>query len=387
MANLKVFVSSTCYDLGIVRSQLRGFVSNFGYEPVMSDFSDVLFDPRSHTHTSCIQEVSNCDMLILIIGSRFGGKVIPDALELINIDFVKGLSKNNKLLEDAKNISITQLEVLKAIESEVPVFTFIDNRVLHDHLVYEKNKESEILDNIIFPSIEKKETAKYIFEFINFLRHRTENNNIVGFSKMEDIETFLRKQWSGLLQRLLYEQRFKKTEERRMDYISNQIADIKTAIMTSISSTELKETARAAVKFRRVIQFLSTLNAQNITSALLDNISWDKLFEEVFKIERVEPVNEQYGGTRAVLICEDGTYYELRYPLTMLNNLKAEWEQFNQLDEKTKKAVIDVSMENNETRSRFVRYVPEKYKNGQADLDIKPGQDIFEFLQSVVNNK
>ena len=46
----KIFVSSTCYDLNIVRSQLRGFIKRLGYEPIMSEYGDVLYDPRSHTY-------------------------------------------------------------------------------------------------------------------------------------------------------------------------------------------------------------------------------------------------------------------------------------------------------------------------------------------------
>ncbi|WP_158694106.1 DUF4062 domain-containing protein, partial [Cronobacter malonaticus] len=76
MAGLRVFVSSTCYDLSLLRSQLRIFIQNLGYEPMMSDYSDLLYDPRQHTHTSCIDEVSSADVVVLIIGSRFGGKVV-----------------------------------------------------------------------------------------------------------------------------------------------------------------------------------------------------------------------------------------------------------------------------------------------------------------------
>lgn len=39
MANLKIFISSTCYDLGVVRAQLRNFIQRMGYEPVMSFFN------------------------------------------------------------------------------------------------------------------------------------------------------------------------------------------------------------------------------------------------------------------------------------------------------------------------------------------------------------
>lgn len=86
MAETRVFISSTCYDLSLLRSQLRIFIKNMGYEPIMSDYEDILYDPRIHTHTSCVDEVQNCDILVLIIGSRFGGKASPEALNRINFD-------------------------------------------------------------------------------------------------------------------------------------------------------------------------------------------------------------------------------------------------------------------------------------------------------------
>ena len=83
MAGLKVFISSTCYDLSLLRSELRSFILSLGYDPVMSDYADVVYDPRIHTHTSCIDEVANCDMLVVIIGSRLGGKSVPENLRVL----------------------------------------------------------------------------------------------------------------------------------------------------------------------------------------------------------------------------------------------------------------------------------------------------------------
>ena len=171
MSNLKVFVSSTCYDFNILRSHLRNFITDFGYDPVMSDYSDVLYDHRLHTHSSCVQEVANCDVIILIIGARFGGKIIPRALNLVDLDKVKLLSQSNKLFDNPENFSITQLEVMKALERGIPIFTFVDSKVWHDHNVYEKNKDKPILRDITFPSIDKLDNAIYIFEFINFIRN------------------------------------------------------------------------------------------------------------------------------------------------------------------------------------------------------------------------
>ncbi len=150
MASLKIFVSSTCYDLAIVRTELREFLLNLGHEPIMSDFNDVLFDPRLHTHESCIQEIGNADIVLLVIGSRYGGAAIPKVVSAVDLDSLKSLSKGNKLLESPDKMSITQLEILKAVESGIPIFTFIDSRVAHDHLFYEKNKNKGILESLYF---------------------------------------------------------------------------------------------------------------------------------------------------------------------------------------------------------------------------------------------
>ena len=47
--------------------------------------NDVLYDPRNHTHESCIKEIQSCDMIIFIIGSRFGGTAVSDALSKIDL--------------------------------------------------------------------------------------------------------------------------------------------------------------------------------------------------------------------------------------------------------------------------------------------------------------
>ena len=256
MAEMRVFISSTCYDLSLLRSQLRLFVKGLGYEPIMSDYEDVLYDPRIHTHTSCVDEVQNCDMLILIIGSRFGGKATAEALNEIDFDALKNESANVDTLKEKEKISVTQLEVLKAIENSMPVYTFIDKRVWHDHALYEKNKETDIIDKIVFPSIEKQETAKYIFNFINFVRLRTKGNNIFTFEKWQDIEETLKKQWSGYFQRLLQEQRFTNNEHKKIDALSEQFEDLKTAILSSIANGDQRKIARGIVQYRRLTDFL-----------------------------------------------------------------------------------------------------------------------------------
>ena len=353
MSELRVFVSSTCYDLSLLRAQLRSFIKGIGYEPVMSDFEDILYDPRNHTHASCIDEVSNCDMLILIIGSRYGGKAKPEALSKVSFEALKSESANVESLKNAENLSVTQLEVLKAIESGMPIYTFIDKRVWHDHALYEKNKNSEIIDKIIFPSIDKQETAKYIFDFINFVRLRNTNNTIFPFEKGQDIEEILKKQWSYYFQRLLREQRFVDGDRKRIDILSERFEELKTAILTSINDGSQKEIARGVVKYRTLLDFLCSLKRNMIPYITSTQDPWEKMLE-VFDIHRIViPAPQDYvddgytrvGRMRIFLEYKDGSFCEARFTISVLERLQSDWESFIKLGSKTREVIAEALVE------------------------------------------
>lgn len=349
MAETRVFISSTCYDLSLLRSQLRIFIKNMGYEPIMSDYEDILYDPRIHTHTSCVDEVQNCDILVLIIGSRFGGKANPEALSRINFDVLNNETLSVDVLKEKECLSVTQLEVLKAIENAIPVYTFIDKRVWHDHALYEKNKASGIADQIVFPSIEKQETAKYIFNFINFVRLRTRGNNIFTFEKGQDIEDTLKKQWSGYFQRLLQEQRFTDNNQKKMDILGEQFEDLKTAILSSIENVDQRETARGIVRYRRLSEILFGLrfSPQHLISA---NISFKDLLSQHGIVDIIDSrdvciSHERPMMPRSLLIKEDGTFFESRVPKEMFLDFEMEWDSFKQLQPKVKEIVLDTLSE------------------------------------------
>lgn len=349
MAETRVFMSSTCYDLSLLRSQLRIFIKNMGYEPIMSDYEDILYDPRIHTHTSCVDEVQNCDILVLIIGSRFGGKATPEALNRINFDVLNNETLSVDVLKEKECLSVTQLEVLKAIENAIPVYTFIDKRVWHDHALYEKNKASGIADQIVFPSIEKQETAKYIFNFINFVRLRTRGNNIFTFEKGQDIEDTLKKQWSGYFQRLLQEQRFTDNNQKKMDILGEQFEDLKTAILSSIENVDQRETARGIVRYRRLSEILFGLrfSPQHLISA---NISFKDLLSQHGIVDIIDSrdvciSHERPMMPRSLLIKEDGTFFESRVPKEVFLDFEMDWDSFKQLQPKVKEIILDTLSE------------------------------------------
>lgn len=381
MARPRIFVSSTCYDLAMLRGQLRSFIEGLGYEPVMSDYNDVVFDPRGHTHSNCLDELATCDMAVLVIGSRFGGKIIPQALEKVDLDSLITQSRSTRSLEESDKISITQLEIFKAIESSIPVFAFVDERVLNDHATYEKNKAKSIIAEIEFSSIEKPETAKYIFEFINFIRHRSINNSITPFSRHQDIESSLRRQWAGMFQRLLSEGRRKIADSKRIESLTEQFEDLKAAILTAIGTQNEKEVARGVVKFRRLIDFVYSIGMPNYSFMLDESHSWQEYLGHVGieKIidaptdrsrERMMPRASQY------MIKEDSTFYIVRFPFHA-ENMQADWDEFISLPPAARRIIFDTirEMTHSMARSRYVYHVKEsvddylKREEGSQEAD------------------
>lgn len=355
MAKPRVFVSSTCYDLGLLRSELRPFIAGMGYEPIMSEYSDVLYDPRSHTHTSCINEVANCDLLILILGQRFGGAATESALENFDFDALSKESSSSAIFESNNKLSITQLEVLKAIQACIPIYAFVDEKVYHDHLVYEKNKgDSELVGRIQFPSIQKNETARYIFEFINFMTHRVQNNSIIPFARLDDIRVNLISQWSQLYQRLLHESRTRASDVKSYQNFSERLEDLKAVVLASITTPNLRDIAKGAVQFRHLVTFVCALQIEDHLSVLKSSISWGDLLATA-KITEIKTVEGggMFDRSSTYFIVEDGTFYKARFNTSYFEHLEREWGDFSKLQAETRKAISEALVEDIEDKRRL----------------------------------
>lgn len=342
MAALRVFVSSTCVDLGSHREHIRSLLTRMGYEPVMSDYADVLYDPRKHTHTSCIREVMHADMVVLLIGPRFGGTAVPEALDEVDVATIAAKASTALIENDEKKYSITQLEVLKALELGIPLLTFVAADVHGDHHTYVKNKDRDFIDRVDFPSIQKPKTAKYIFEFISFLTHMFSNNAVLSYASFADIESGLVKQWSGLFQSLLREAREKQSEVRRTDAILEQIQDLKAAVLQTIDDKTGRNIARSVLQYRQLSEFLISMRPFGPpvdVTAYIGN--FEELLAEFGVVEVLLESPSRPGlSPRTILLCEDGRLLRVGLVSRRFDRLASEWQGFSKLDRETKAAVL-----------------------------------------------
>lgn len=246
MASPRVFISSTCYDLKHIRESLKYFVSNLGYEPVLSDDGDVFYNPVKHTHESCIDEISNCQMFVLIIGGRSGGN----------------FSNSSK--------SITNEEYRIAIKNNIPIFTLVDSYVLADHHLYQSNSKNEEIDRdkVNYPASDNIK----IFEFINEVRRHSVNNAINPFTNFLDIETYLRKQWAGMLFDFLV----KSKNETQSSLTNNLLSDL------SLVSKKTEELLKL------VYTNLDEANAENVINTISETVNAAKFVELVLEMTKGE---------------------------------------------------------------------------------------------------
>lgn len=200
MASPRIFVSSTCYDLNEIRDTLYSFIESLNYLPVFSDKNDVFYHPDLHTHDSCIKEIENCQLFILIIGGRFGGKYHLDTSK-----------------------SIVNAEYSTAKHLKIPIFTFIKREVYEDHrqFTYNKIEKPDLYKDFFYSAIEKQEYAINIFEFINEVRKNDINNAIFPFEYGREIKDILLKQFAGMFYDFLWQRQKIKENEKTQNLLTD----------------------------------------------------------------------------------------------------------------------------------------------------------------------
>jgi hypothetical protein len=84
-----VFISSTCYDLKQVRTDLKGFIELLGLEPVISEYDSFPIDPNLTAVENCLRTVeAKADIFVLIVGGRYGA-VQDQGKSVTNMEYLR----------------------------------------------------------------------------------------------------------------------------------------------------------------------------------------------------------------------------------------------------------------------------------------------------------
>ena len=244
MAKPKIFVSSTCYDLQEIRGNLRSFISDFGYEPIMSDFGDIFYDFNENVQDSCIKAIQGCDMYILIIGNNYGSlyhaedkiKETPDSITLK--EFKKALEINKpKLIFINDYVNYDYQNYRRYLDKEFKNFFKKSNEMKSEEI--EENKE-RIKKEVDLKYTFNKDTYKYIFHFLDHVSNLNLGNAYITFRTSEEIKINLKLQWAGFLQESL-KKSTESLEKQNINALIKKITDMEVLIKESFTNDNYKK--------------------------------------------------------------------------------------------------------------------------------------------------
>ena len=165
MQSPTVMVSSTFYDLKQVRQDLSTFLLDaLGYRALLSELPSFPVNPDLDTVTNCRRRVEeDVDVLVLVIGGRYGS------------------------VDDHSGKSVTNLEYLTARAKGIPIYVFVENRILNILPVWKANQQGDFSDVVDTPEL---------FRFVDVIRD-DHKNWVFPFEITQDITKTLRIQFAN----------------------------------------------------------------------------------------------------------------------------------------------------------------------------------------------
>ncbi len=270
MVRPRVFVSSTYYDLRHIRNYIEDFLENMGFDAVLFERGDIPFSPDASVDESCYEEISNCHILILIIGGRYGSPTTEDSKKIET----KSLDSYN---------SVTKIEFETALKNKIPVFILIDKNVDIEYKTYKKNKANA---SIKYAHVDHVN----IFKLLDEIQAKQKSLFIQPFENFDDISDYLREQFAGLFADFLLkrkkEMEFKDLEERIIELkeVTEALKQYTESIMMKIKPEnyiQIIDSEQKRIESSNAMRFVE----EGFIAFILKNISKTQIIEpvEVFR--------------------------------------------------------------------------------------------------------
>ena len=120
---MRVFISSTCYDLVDLRAELESFFREAGVDAILSDSlsSEFQTKPDSNSIETCLANVRSCDEFLIILSGRYGPSLGKAGFE---------------------DVSATHLEYHEALKYKKPIRMFVRDRLEADYAIWRSNNKN-----------------------------------------------------------------------------------------------------------------------------------------------------------------------------------------------------------------------------------------------------
>ena len=164
------FISSTIYDFRDLRSALKFYLEELGYQVYASEYNDFKVANDQHSYDACLKLIEECDYFILLVGSRVGG-----------------------FYDDQNKVSITRQEYREAYklheQGKLQIISFVRDEVwqlketrseLGKHLKKIDNLEKEKQDEVLNFTTKFATNAELITSFISEIGKNKETTSSIN---------------------------------------------------------------------------------------------------------------------------------------------------------------------------------------------------------------
>jgi HEAT repeat protein len=164
---MKIFLSSTIFDLRDLRDALVQGIETDGHEVIASEKGTLPVNPGKHSYEQCLKAAAECDCLIAILDGRFGG------------EYPLGSNK-----------SITEAEIEEALKQGKKTLVFVRQSVW-DSLA---NQKAYVKDGADYKPIKNIVEDTRVFGIIDRIRRKPQDNWIFQFNYPTDLLAQIRAQ-------------------------------------------------------------------------------------------------------------------------------------------------------------------------------------------------
>ncbi len=165
---LRVFISSTCFDLHDCRAELADYLSTLGCDVIVSDNPELFdVDTSSHSIDSCLHNLGRSDLVLCLIDRRYGVTLekfgYPDK-------------------------SATQVEVEFAQANKVPICYFVRKMAFTEHGQMKRSKNpAEQKTAWVEPEC-SKQRVRWVKFVSDVVRPGEKNNWVDQFDSIVDLK-------------------------------------------------------------------------------------------------------------------------------------------------------------------------------------------------------
>jgi hypothetical protein len=185
---MKIFLSSTAYDLADFRSLVVDRLESRGHEVLFHESPTFPARIGLHSHDQCLEAIKETDLVICLVDKRYGGMYHGEILKPfspLNFNILgstkKGVKKRFGLIYNLDMLSITWCEIYTAHDNGIPVITFARQRTLDEK---ETRRRNQFLATFQPAYADKNE----LFDFLDWITQRKTNNWIAPFANIVDFE-------------------------------------------------------------------------------------------------------------------------------------------------------------------------------------------------------